>query len=221
MKRNTYIAFVFLAVMFMLAGSLTAHACRDGYFRDFSGKQEVRLNTAYTYSVFAEGEFKNINFSATGGEVLKTWNDGNKYFAEVRWTQNDPNDPTKLKVYGEDGCDNMQDLRYMMNVRDSRSPDDDEDHNNNNNSSNGSVRFFDRSSGKGKSFVAVHSMPKLASRWNDNIRSVWVGEGITLIIYEHANYKGESVELNGSGNGTLFNLSDFGFDNAMSSFEID
>lgn len=218
MKRNKYIALAFLAAMFMLAGSLTAHACRDGYFRDFSGKQEVRLNTAYTYSVFAEGEFKNINFSATGGEVLKTWNEGNKYFAEVRWTQNDPNDPTKLKVYGEDGCDNMQDLRYMMNVRDSRSPDDG---NNNNNSSNGTVRFFDQPSGKGKSFVAVHSMPKLASRWNDKIRSVWVGEGITLIIYEHADYKGESVELSGSGSGTLFNLSKFGFDNTMSSFKID
>ena len=210
-----------LAVTFTLVSSFNADACQDGYFRDFSGQTNVQLNNTYKYSVFAEGKFKNINFSATGGEVLNTWNENNQYSAEVRWTQNDPNDPTKLKVYGEDGCKKMQDLRYFMEVSNSRSPNGTSNNDNNANLPQGMVRFFDQSSGQGKSFVATRSMPKLASRWNDKIRSVWVGKNITITIYEHANYGGRSVELTGEGSGTMYNLSEVGFDRVMSSFEIE
>jgi len=217
--KNQYLAFASVVVMLILAVSLPVHACQDGYFRDFVGPTKVRLNNTYTYSVFSEGEFKYVKFSATGGQVVNTWNEQNKFFAEVQWTQNDPNDPTKLKVYGEDGCNNMQDLRYFMEVNESRSPNDDS--NNNSGSSNGAVRFFDQPSGRGNSFFAKRDMPKLASKWNDRVRSVWIGGGVTVILYEHANYKGDSIELTGEGKGTMFNLSDVGFERIMSSFEID
>ncbi|GAK50529.1 pyruvate carboxylase [Candidatus Moduliflexus flocculans] len=220
-KQKKYWLIMAGVVVFALSGSFAVQACQGGYFRDFSGQTNVQLNNTYKYSVFAEGRFKNINFSATGGEVLNTWNENNQYFAEVRWTQNDPNDPTKLKVYGEDGCDKMQDLRYFMEVSNSRSPNDNSNNDNNANLPQGTVRFFEQSSGQGKSFVATRSMSKLASRWNDKIRSVWVGKNITITLYEHANYGGRSVELTGEGRGTMYNLSEVGFDRVMSSFEIE
>ncbi len=215
MKQKKYLSVVFFAVVFALVGSISASACQEGSFRDFDGEKNVRLNNAYTYSVFAEGEFKNVNFSATGGEVLNTWNEGNKFFAEVRWTQNDPNDPTKLKVYGEDGCGNMQDLRYMMNVSSSRSPDPESG------ASKGAIRLFDRVSGKGDSFVATRDVIKLAPKWNDKIRSVWVGQGVKITLYEDADFKGRSMQLTGEGDGTMFNLPEIGFDKITSSFDIE
>lgn len=218
MKQYLRVTLVCFAALIALTGSIAAYACQDGYFRDFSGPTNIKLNSTYTYSVFAEGEFKNVNFSATGGDVLNTWNESNKFFAEVRWTQNDPNDPTKLKAYGEDGCGNMQDLRYFMNVSNSRSPDNND--NNDDNSRKGVVRLFTGNSGQGKSLFVKRSMSKLASQWNDRIRSVWVGRGITLTLYEHADFGGRSLRLTGEGNGTMFNLSDSDFDKITSSFEI-
>ena len=214
MKRlNQLWKTVGVTLVALLTGSQMGLACEQGSFRDFSGATDVEFGsgTVYKYSVIADGKFQYVKFSATGGELGNTWNEGNTHYAEVRWTQNSADDPSKLKVYGEDKCGTMQDLRHFVKpaIGGSRG------------ASKGIVRLFDQESGKGKSFVAAQSLEKLGNKWNDKIRSVWVGGGVTLILYENYEHKGRSVTLRGEGEGTMFNLSSYDFDKIASSLKVE
>ena len=214
MKRlNQLWKTVGVTLVALLTGSQMGVACEQGSFRDFNGATEVEFGsgTVYKYSVIADGKFQYIKFSATGGELGNTWNEGNTYYAEVRWTQNSADDPSKLKVYGEDKCGTMQDLRHFVKPASGGSR----------GASKGIVRLFDQESGKGKSFVAAQSLEKLGNKWNDKIRSVWVGGGVTLILYENYEHKGRSVTLRGEGEGTMFNLSSYDFDKIASSLTVE
>ncbi|PID56536.1 hypothetical protein CSB45_10940 [candidate division KSB3 bacterium] len=75
-----------------------------GSFGKIEGPETVVFGTVYTYSSIVSGSFEQGGWSATGGDVIKDWWNGNRYYAQVRWTTNNPKDPSKLKIWGDDVC---------------------------------------------------------------------------------------------------------------------
>lgn len=69
-------------------------------FADFQGPTEILFGPVYTYSVLVQEEYDDIGWSATGGHIKEDWWDDSRYFCEVQWYENNPDDPAKLKVYG-------------------------------------------------------------------------------------------------------------------------
>ena len=49
----------------------------------------------------------------------------------------------------------------------------------------------------GEAFGAGHDLSFVGSDWNDRISSVHVPAGRTVVLYEHADYGGDSVTLSG------------------------
>lgn len=100
--KNLRSIFILLIVVFV--PSMVSLAGDPLNFKDFTGPTEILFGPVYTYSVLVEGSFEKegIKWSATGGAVKKDWWEGDRYFCEVQWKESKPDDPAKLKVWGED-----------------------------------------------------------------------------------------------------------------------
>ena len=56
------------------------------------------------------------------------------------------------------------------------------------------VCVYDERDWRGDRFCTAHSIRNLADEdWNDDIASIEVDEGLEVILYEHADYRGRSV----------------------------
>lgn len=84
--------------------------------------------------------------------------------------------------------------------------------------------FYKHSNGRGSSFKGdLGRHRKIRSSWNDEVSSVWVRRGYRAILYEHSNFRGRRVVLEGKGwrDGSVYNLKRFGFNDAMSSYKVE
>jgi hypothetical protein len=89
----------------------------DDFFVDFQGPTEISFGPLYTYSVEVRGEYDDVKWSATGGEVKREWWEGSRFFCEVQWVENKADDPAKLKVYGQrKGSDEVLAQRLFVTV---------------------------------------------------------------------------------------------------------
>ncbi len=89
--------------------------CPEGYFRDIQGPGNVKLGERHTYSVITEGVFRSVNWSITGGQFVKDYVQGNRYFCEVIWNEGNAQE-FRVKVYGYDGCGKERVNRYYVSV---------------------------------------------------------------------------------------------------------
>ena len=100
MKNLRYIVIMLIAV---LVPSFTAIAEDTSLiFKDLQGPTQVLFGPAYTYSVFVQGAYKRIEWSAAGGKIIKTWWEEQTFFCEVQWQESTPENPAVLKVWGEE-----------------------------------------------------------------------------------------------------------------------
>ena len=88
--------------------------------------------------------------------------------------------------------------------------------------------FYKHKNRRGSSFEGrLGRNRKIKKRFNDEISSVWVKSGYTLILYEHSNYGGRRVVLEGKGRrfsrrgGSVYNLKDYNFNDRMSSYKLE
>jgi hypothetical protein len=65
-------------------------------------------------------------------------------------------------------------------------------------------------------------LPNSSKKWNDVISSIKVGKNTKIILYEHINYKGAKIILQGNGqkNKNYPNLHSFGWGDKISSFKV-
>ena len=217
MKKIQVVLLVVMVVSgISVIGSPNVEACEKGWFENLNGPKDVEFWQIYTYSVYPRGKFKNVNWSAAGGEVVKYWNDGKKYFAKVRWTHVHPEKGTRVKARGKDGCGVLREERFWVKAHrpvDSRGGVD---------SSSGTLvraRFYKKYEGQGDSMQASQDQERLSGGWDNSISSVWVAGNTQVIIYEGWHYKGRSMTLQGGQQGTLHNLPNR-FNNNVSSFQI-
>lgn len=86
-------------------------------------------------------------------------------------------------------------------------------------------RFYEHTKAEGKSFEIDRqiSVNRLDHDWNDIISSVWVKNGYRVILYEHTDYEGRKLVLEGnrSGRGMLFDLVQLNFNDIVSSFAVE
>ena len=112
---------VAIAALLALPGMVNA-ACQKGSFGEINGPTNIQLGQTYTYSVKVHGRFNSGRWSITGGHLLKDWTEGNTYYGKVKWQRMDPNDPSKVKVFGTDGCGKERAERLYVTVGGSRGP---------------------------------------------------------------------------------------------------
>ena len=204
---------VTLLVGVSLTGSQPAVACEKGSFENLHGPKDVQLGQRYTYSVYPRGKFQSVNWSAAGGQVVKTWNDGKTYFADVRWTHIDSHKGTRVKVWGKDDCGTMRDARFRVSSGTASSS------RGQGTPGGGSAQFYEDFNGGGANFSSSQSQATLSSRWDNVVSSIWVPAGSQVTIYQGANYQGPNLTLQGGQNGARHNLPNR-FNNNMSSFKI-
>lgn len=83
-------------------------------------------------------------------------------------------------------------------------------------------RFYKHPHGKEAYFMSgLGSRREIESRWNDEISSVWVEDGYKVTLYEHPDFGGKSHTLYGKKGGALYNLTDIGFDDRVSSYKVE
>ncbi len=79
--------------------------------------------------------------------------------------------------------------------------------------------FYNSSDRRGSFFEGkTGSHRSLARQWNDEISSVWIQKGYQLTLYEHDKFKGKHLTLRGEHGGSVYNLSDYGFNDMVSSY---
>jgi hypothetical protein len=90
------------------------------------------------------------------------------------------------------------------------------------------VIFYKHANRRGSSFVGKLGRDrKVKKSFNDEVSSVWVKSGYKLVLYEHSNFGGRRVVLEGTnrrfGNsgGSLYNLADYNFNDRMSSYIVE
>ncbi|GEM_PF-1893453 len=84
---------------------------------------------------------------------------------------------------------------------------------------NAVCKFYEHQNGGGSSFQSgAMNSNSIGNRWNDKISSVWVRSGFRVTIYKNKDFDGETYTLYGRGSGTLYNLSDIGFNDSISSY---
>ena len=125
---------VLLAVALFGVSALSAAACQKGSFGKINGPTNIQLGQTYTYSVRVNGQFQSGRWSITGGQLLKDWGEGDIYYGKVKWQNMDPNDPSKVKVFGTDDCGKERAERLYVTAGGSRAPG-----NNSNNNQCGSI----------------------------------------------------------------------------------
>ncbi|OQY58187.1 MAG: hypothetical protein B6245_13160 [Desulfobacteraceae bacterium 4572_88] len=82
-------------------------------------------------------------------------------------------------------------------------------------------KFYEHGSGKGNHFNGeIGKVKYVGNDWNDEISSVWLRKGCMLTVYEHSDFKGRKHTFYGKKGGTLYNLTDFKFNDSLSSYEI-
>ncbi|MCP4353421.1 MAG: hypothetical protein GY795_48855, partial [Desulfobacterales bacterium] len=80
--------------------------------------------------------------------------------------------------------------------------------------------FYEHTNKKGAYFYGkTEGDPFVGDNWNDKISSVWVRDGYTVTIYEHSDFSGRRKILQGRKGGTLYNLTDIGFNDMISSYK--
>lgn len=98
MKNLRYFVVVLIAAV--LVPSLVS-ASSTLAFKELQGPTQILFGPLYTYSVIVEGDYDHVDWSAAGGNVVKTWWEEQKFFCEVQWIESKPDDPAKLKIWGE------------------------------------------------------------------------------------------------------------------------
>ncbi len=112
---HTFKKFLIIVCVIVFA---SAAAGADELFVDFQGPTEILFGPVYTYSVEVRGEFDSVAWSATGGRVMRDWWEGSRYFSEVQWSENNADDPAKLKVYGQKkGSDEVLSERLFVTLQ--------------------------------------------------------------------------------------------------------
>ncbi|OQX25978.1 MAG: hypothetical protein BWK80_12825 [Desulfobacteraceae bacterium IS3] len=82
--------------------------------------------------------------------------------------------------------------------------------------------FYEHTEGNGAYLKAgVGNANFIGKRWNDMISSVWIQDGYKVTIYEHTDFKGKNYTLYGERGGKLYNLTDIGFNDMVSSYTVD
>ncbi len=82
-------------------------------------------------------------------------------------------------------------------------------------------RFYEHVNMEGSYFEdGTGTRNRLESNWNDKVSSVLVRSGYEVTIYEHADFSGKKQTLYGERGGTLYNLTDTGFNDIMSAYKI-
>ncbi|MDM8549571.1 peptidase inhibitor family I36 protein [Desulfobacterales bacterium HSG2] len=82
-------------------------------------------------------------------------------------------------------------------------------------------KFYEHADRKGAYLESeLENRSYLGDSWNDKISSVWVGNGYTVTIYEHAHFDGKSQILHGKPGGAVYNLTDTNFNDMASSYKI-
>ena len=77
--------------------------------------------------------------------------------------------------------------------------------------------LFDHPGFGGDSFTIDRTTDFVGWDWNDRISAVLVPDGVTLVLYQHAGFGGNRLELVAPG---VVNLGDFGFNEEVSSIEV-
>ncbi len=212
-KQSIFFMVVLMFGMVSFVFPSGVSACEEGSFENLNGPTVVEFGKSYTYSVYPRGAFESVNWSAAGGDVLKTWNDGKTYFAEVRWTHKDSQKGARVKAWGKDGCGTMRDARLWVNPDAKRDP----------GAGRGvpgvAAQFYDLYDAKGDHFSASQDQSKLSSAWDNRVSSIWVAANREVIIYEGPHFNGQPMILQGGQKGALYNLPDR-FNNNVSSFTI-
>ena len=122
--KHAMLAIAGLFLLALLGGPLALQAQAEPEFRNLKGPEKIEFGETYTYSVRVAGKYDkdDIAWSATGGKVIKHYWEGANYFCKVRWQENDPDDPAKIKVYEKDSSN---DKRLYVEEATSRSIDSD------------------------------------------------------------------------------------------------
>ncbi len=211
-KQKILYVMVLVVSMVALVSPQFISACEEGRFEKLNGPTAVKFGERYTYSVYPRGTFESVNWSAAGGEVLKTWDDGKTYFADVRWTHKHPEKGTRLKVWGKDGCGTMRDARLPVST-------DAKEDSGTGRGISVAAQFYDLSDERGDHIVVTQNSAKLSSDWDNRISSVWVFANREVTLYEGSGYSGKSMTLEGGSEGRRYNLPKR-FDNNVSSFKV-
>ncbi|MCP4345297.1 MAG: hypothetical protein GY795_07200, partial [Desulfobacterales bacterium] len=82
-------------------------------------------------------------------------------------------------------------------------------------------RFYEHADMGGGYFEdGAGSRNRLETDWNDKVSSVRIENGYKVTIYEHNDFSGKKQTLYGKRGGTLYNLTNTGFNDMMSSYKI-
>lgn len=77
--------------------------------------------------------------------------------------------------------------------------------------------LFEHPGFAGESFTIDGTTDFVGGAWNDRISAVLVPDGATVVLYEHAGFEGNRLDLVAPG---VVNLGDFGFNDQISSIEV-
>ena len=97
--------------------SVSPEPGEPGSFNNLIGSAAIEFGQTYTYSITVAGSFTEIGWSASGGAVLKQWWQGNQFFCQVQWDQNQFTDLSKIKVWGKQLTGEFADERLHVVVQ--------------------------------------------------------------------------------------------------------
>jgi hypothetical protein len=101
MEENEMKAFGKVVLLMCLTSFVLLAASADELFVNFQGPAEIMFGPVYTYSVDVQGKYTKVAWAVTGGEIVKEWRDGSRYFCDVQWVDHVSDEPAKIKVYGQ------------------------------------------------------------------------------------------------------------------------
>lgn len=84
--------------------------------------------------------------------------------------------------------------------------------------------FYEESRRHSPSFKAMMGKHgRIERSWNDRVQVVWLRRGYILTLYEHADFRGEEVVLEGRSRrgGEFYNLDDYNFSRRASSYILE
>jgi hypothetical protein len=84
--------------------------------------------------------------------------------------------------------------------------------------------FYDNDQPNSPSFNGkLGKHEEIKKKWNDRISVVWLKRGYILTLFEHSDFKGEELVLEGKAlrDGAFYNLEDYGFNNKGSSYILE
>lgn len=99
MKNHNMFGVVVLVVGIACLFAIAAQAAE---FKNLNGPAAIQFGQTYTYSVTVDGSFVETGWNATGGNVVNQWWEESRFFCQVQWIENNPEDPAKIKVWGKE-----------------------------------------------------------------------------------------------------------------------